>query len=538
MAREKMRAKFTLLMCALLMPGLAVTRANAQDGYLVSRDISTVVQHGKNQRVGDIQLEYSEDGGTIDAGETITIAFGGLPIAVIGTVTCSGGTCNEELKKDDAEDPAGTAIAIAVSGQSDGNTILVSGARVDVSGLDAGDEIIATISSSAPTGLIPVGQARRQSVSAAVAEVKAGLAVEITQAGRLLCNLDATEDLNDPPTPGDPSDDTPVGGVPAIGLTEGFASAWEEVLGGTRITIETNNLPAGVTLRWPAEVEFLDPEDPKTDVWSQLTLETTKAQAGHADEDADNDGSEVVYAYTIEAAGTPTGDDSKAEGVADFFKIEPAVTVEASKVRTGGVADIRAWLSPQPADKDADINTVLSYLKMPVTDPKATGPDGGIINFSECVTYLLFPYLNCGAYPSWDTRIAIANTSMDDGVFGLSRGAVEQSGSVVLHGFPRSIPTFDGSSGQVPASMTVEVTSSLAAGDTVSFNCSEGMLAGFEGYAIARAGFRHAHGMAFIRINFMQGASVDIAHSYLALVIPDPEFGGQRPPASGESLGH
>ena len=63
-----------------------------------------------------------------------------------------------------------------------------------------------------------------------------------------ICNLDATEDLNDPPTPADPSDDTPVGGVAAITVTEGFASAWEEVLGGTRITIETNNLPAGVHL--------------------------------------------------------------------------------------------------------------------------------------------------------------------------------------------------------------------------------------------------------------------------------------------------
>ena len=531
MATENMRAKFTLLMCALLMPGLAVTRANAQDGYLVSRDIATVAQHGKNQVVGDIQLEYSQDGGTIDAGETITITFGDLPIAAIGTVTCSGGICNEELKRDDAEDPTGTAIAIAVSGQSDGNTILVSGARVDVSGLDAGDEVVAAISSSAPTALIPVGRARRQSVSAVVAKVKAGLAVEITQARRLLCNLDATHDAdNDPAT-----DETPVGGVPAITVTEGFASAWEEVLGGTRITIETNNLPAGVRLRWPAEVEFLDPEDPKTDVWSKLTLETTEAQAGHADEDAENDGSQVVYAYMIEAAGTPTANDSKAKGVADSFKIESAVTVDASKVGSGGIADIRAFLSPAPADGDADVGTILSYVMPPVTDPMTDM--GDFLNFSQCVTYLLFPYLNCGAYPNWTTAIAIANTTRDDGVFGLSGGAVEQSGSVMLHAFPRSIPAADGSSGRVPEAMVMEVASSLAAGDTVSFTCSQGMLAGFEGYAIARAGFRHAHGVAFILINFTQGASMDVAHGYLALVIPDPEFGGQRAPASGETLG-
>ena len=511
------------------MAGLAVTRASAQDGYLVSRGIATVAQHGKNQRVGDIQLEYRRDGATIDAGETITITFGGLPVAAVGAVTCSGGTCNEELKKEDAEDPAGTAIAIAVSGQSDGDTILVSGARVDVSGLDAGDDVVATISSSAPTGLIPVGQARRQSVSAEVAEVKAGLAVEIAQAGRLLCNLDATHDAdNDPAT-----DETPVGGVPAITLTEGFASAWEvDAIGdtGTMIAIETRNLPEGVELRWPATVTFGDPDDENI-TWSTLTLTgdaATEAAIGETSTE-ENDGADVTYAYSIDNA---TG----AGGAMDSFEIPITVVTGDITLGSGGIADIRAFLSPAPADDDADLDSVLSYVMSPVTDPEATDPEGRILNFTQCVTYLLFPYLNCGAYPDWTTLIAIANTTRDDGVFGLGGGAAEQSGSVVLHAFPRSIPAFDGTSGRVPEVEVTEITSSLAAGDTVSFTCSEGMLAGIEGYAIARAGFRHAHGVAFILINSIQGASVDVAFSYLALVIPDPEFGGQRSPASGESL--
>ncbi len=551
MATENMRAKFTLLMCALLMPGLAVTQANAQAGYAVSRSITTAAQYGKNQVMGDIRLDYEEAGGNIDAGDTITVTFGSLSISSTGTLTSSlrcggafatsGTTCQADITAEAANDEKtglGTVTidlsGLAAADKVNTSYVNLSGVRTDVSRLAAGDDIMATISTSAPSGLIPVGQSARKSIGAVVATVKAGLEVGISKASRLICNLDATEDLNDPPTPGDPSDDTPVGGVAAITVTEGFASAWEEVLGGTRITIETNNLPGGVQLRWPAEVEFLDPEDPKTDVWSKLTLETTKAQAGHADEDDENDGSEVVYAYTIEAAGTPTGDDSKAKGVADSFKLEPTVTVDESKVGTGGVADIRAWLSPQPADKDADINTLLSYLKKPVTDPEATDPDGRILNFAECVTYLLFPYLNCGAHPAWTTRIDIANTSSDDGVFGVSGGAVEQSGSVVLHAFPRSIPTADGASGRVPEAKVMEVASNLAAGDTVSFTCSQGMLARLEGYAIARAGFRHAHGVAVILINFMEGASVDVAFSYLALVIPDPEFGGQRAASLGQ----
>ena len=128
----------------------------------------------------------------------------------------------------------------------------------------------------------------------------------------------------------------------------------------------------------------------------------------------------------------------------DSFEIPITVVTGDITVGAGGIADIRAFLSPAPADGDADVGTILSYVMPPVTDPEATDPEGRILNFTQCVTYLLFPYLNCGSYPDWTTRIAIANTTKDDGVFGLSGGAVEQSGSVMLHAFPRSIPAFDG----------------------------------------------------------------------------------------------
>ena len=74
-----MRVKFTIALCALLVLALGASQAYAQ-GYGVSRSIETVVQHGKNQMVGEIQLDYDASGGDIDAGATITITFGGLPI--------------------------------------------------------------------------------------------------------------------------------------------------------------------------------------------------------------------------------------------------------------------------------------------------------------------------------------------------------------------------------------------------------------------------------------------------------------------------
>ena len=353
--------------------------------------------------------------------------------------------------------------------------------------------------------------------------------------------------------------EVPIGGVPSITVSEGFATAWEDGdqtgIGSTMVTIKMNNLPEGVTLRWPhGPINFVNPADDDDTPWSTLTLtEASRRTAGQVDEAnnrgagqeevdgetvAATNGERVTYRYDKLAAGITGAGDKDVTTESDSFKIEFMVEVDPDEVGSGGISDIRAWLGPAgKSGDDDDRGSVLSYLTMPDTDPAATDPDGRILNFSQCVTYLLFPYLNCGAYLNWTTAIAIANTTRDDGVFGLSGGAVEQSGSVVLHAFPRSIPAADGSSGRVPEAMVVEVATSLAAGDTVSFTCSQGMLAGFEGYAIARAGFRHAHGVAIILINSPRGASLDIAHGYLALVIPDPEFGGQRAPASGESLG-
>ena len=73
-------------------------------------------------------------------------------------------------------------------------------------------------------------------------------------------------------------------------------------------------------------------------------------------------------------------------------------------------------------------------MKNPVTDPETD--EGDFLNIAECVTYLLFPYITCGAHADWDTGIAIANTTMDDGIFGLSAGATAQRGSVIMYAFP------------------------------------------------------------------------------------------------------
>ena len=54
-----MKSKWTILLAALmLMLGLAVTQVNAQ-GFNVSKSETDVAEHGRNQRMGAIRLDYT-----------------------------------------------------------------------------------------------------------------------------------------------------------------------------------------------------------------------------------------------------------------------------------------------------------------------------------------------------------------------------------------------------------------------------------------------------------------------------------------------
>ena len=457
----------------------------------------------------------------------------------VGTVTVNLGT----------DRPASDAFGFVV----------LQGVRADVSALAAGDKIVASINSStAPTGFVPIGQERTESVGGTVSTVTDGLDVVLGAASRLLCNIGELTTSGPDGIAGNEDDvTTTIGGTPSITVSEGFATAWETELGGTMIALKMNNLPEGVNLRWPHVVNFMDPDadaDPRN-AWSTLTLTdasrrtagiidttlTTGAGQEQVDDNVDvaaNNGEMVTYEYATTSAGI-TGDAAADKDVTtekDSFKISFDVEIaDLDKVGAGGISDLWAWLAPAgKTGDDDDRDTILSYLMMPDTDPKSD--DGDVVNFGECVTYLLFPYLTCGDSANWTTAIAIANTTMDDGVFGISGGAAAQGGNIMLHAFPRSVMGEDGMM-TMHDSMTMELTENLAAGDTYSTTCSS-VMPGFAGYAIAKAGFRHAHGVAFVLGSFEGGATIDLAHGYLALVIPDPEFNNiGRGASSGESLG-
>ena len=103
---------------------------------------------------------------------------------------------------------------------------------------------------------------------------------------------------------------------------------------------------------------------------------------------------------------------------------------------TGGLATAQFQLIP-PADDDHPTTANLAY-----NYPLTAAVDA--LNVTECVTYLLFPYITCGAHADWDTGITVANTSMDDGIFGVNPGAAAQNGSVTLWAYPTGEKAADG----------------------------------------------------------------------------------------------
>lgn len=136
--------------------------------------------------------------------------------------------------------------------------------------------------------------------------------------------------------------------------------------------------------------------------------------------------------------------------------------------------------------------------------------EGDMLTVSACRTILLFPYITNQI--GFDTGIMIANTSSDPLSGNTAR---QQQGACTLYYYGSTA-----GGGAAPSAQTSQV---IPTGQQVTFTLSGGGnygvsgAPGFQGYMFAVCNFQFAHGYAFVT---KQGA-VDIAHGYLALVVPD-----------------
>ena len=570
-----MRLKFTIAICALLVLGLAVSQADAQ-GYRISARTLDVVDGGNNQELGGVRLTYIQQGSPhVPANNTIEVTFGGLtitnPTAITFTVDPANANITAAVGKLDPDDDKTKNQKITITVPSDqtlstGQTLTVSGVRADVSGLENGASIRASVSSSGTSGEYAeetTGGDNGGSIK--VSTVKDGLSVTaVTQISQLTCDRTQTQ-----------------GRMPSLKIEEGFNDAWETNAGDgltpvdatvnddTHIRVVVANVPEGVTFRWPGQgnegpdgtagtTDDLTSTDQNTDDHTYFANPAPDMHDRDADADTDDTviasllysshGSQVgddktkryaIYRFAGESDGTGTLVDHDA--VKNIFTISPMVMVDTKKADKGGLADVSAQLYPMPkTGDDDDRDTKLSY-----THALETKDKGYFVTITDCVTYLLFPFLTCGAQADWTTGIAVANTTADDEAFPVNEGAAAQGGSVMIYAYPKSTADEKMAMGNMSSPeelsdpITATISGNLSAGDTVAVTCNmDPMLAGFEGYAIVRAGFRAAHGMAFVLGNFQDGAAIDVAHGYIALVIPDPEYSGGRAVGAGENLGH
>jgi len=158
--------------------------------------------------------------------------------------------------------------------------------------------------------------------------------------------------------------------------------------------------------------------------------------------------------------------------------------------------------------------------------------EGDAIVISACRTILLWPYITNQI--GFDTGIVISNTSSDP----LSgNSARQQQGACTLYYYGGTT-----GGGAAPSAQTTQI---IPTGQQMTFTLSGGGTygapgaPGFQGYMFAICDFQFAHGYAFVT----KMGAVDIAHGYLALVVPDRTRYAQAFPNGaqmneGEQLGY
>lgn len=545
---SKLRTTIPCMCAVLLLAVLAMPQLAEAQGYNVQRsaDVMNVTQYANNALVNNLTFKRTAKNGEPDIAdaestETLTIKIGyGLLITnddsareddtASFTLWCDNdgngmgadtngfeGDCQADGQTDGANPSAtisnkdGSGV-ITITIGSEAQSFVVAGVRVDASALAVDAEIMASVTSSTDAGQVNLGgSSSGGSVSGVVGKVAAGLKVTAATASSLACST--TE-------------------KPSITVAEGFADAW----GPTNLEADTgmmdnqtasikvvlDNFPDGATIEWPEKVSSYEDDDKKI---MNGTLMLDEAESS-------SNGKIAVYTYEkaemCSNTGKPDNEDTDKvdESMGACKSKARSFMIVPSKVKdfTGDAAlDISAMLFPM-ARRGTDGEKLALESELSFEHPMQAPEDGkgeGWLVISECVTYLLYPFVTCGASAGWSTGITVSNTTADGNIFGAFDETTEQSGSVVMYGFPQGQGA--PAEGEMVEPVVSTLSTNLMAGDTVTEDCGDTTMAGMQGYAIIRAGFQHARGMAFVMGNFADGAGIDVTHGYMAEVIDDPQ---------------
>jgi len=306
---------------------------------------------------------------------------------------------------------------------------------------------------------------------------------------------------------------------------------------GSNIDITLFHIPPGVTITGETPVPC----------WSFAT-----SAVGYCS-DAD--------ALSIEAPiAEPMTTGSDGLGVQNFFYMVDSTNTGVIENADFG---FQLWTQgPLPPDEHWQITAQVSLIdaypsSAPAEMPYFTLPEDQpmlVVEFNDCVTKLLFPYVNAyitpgatHAFSNFGTGIVISNTTADPFALPLSPtncpnsnqqdpsglcypdeakgSATPQSGSCTLYLYPAS-----------GAATVIYTTPNIASGAQFAFDVGGAIptFNGKTGYGIAVCWFQNAH--AFVEIYDNYGVGDPTATlAYLADVLPDPAFYHRSP--AGDGLG-
>jgi hypothetical protein len=182
-----------------------------------------------------------------------------------------------------------------------------------------------------------------------------------------------------------------------------------------------------------------------------------------------------------------------------------------------GTATVTGGFAPTPAGLGVSASTAATASQT-LPNPRfieATN-SRAIFNTYVCRTNLLYPFVTNQA--GFDTGLAIANTTLDTGIF--FQNTPTQTGACNVYSFGDNAPASFSTGTIAPGKVWVDLASTR--------------LPNFQGYLIAQCQFQLAHGFAFIS----DFGARNLAMGYLALIIPDPGNDVRGRPAGGETLTH
>ena len=552
-----------LLVTLLLVFGLAGTASSlfAQGTvWSTASNVNTIRNEGDAEAVGTINLTTASTGTILaQSGFTITYTlpiayYGKTPLYAVG-IAASGpdaGAILTSLEGTGGIVISGSTVQLTFTNASpliiSGSNAINIAARVMSEGYKAGTAVNATIQAfyeySAST--LTIG-ATNAAVTVSVATIEGPattVTVEQGPAEVLTCigvkNVDTysnyfsirlKENWNDALTSLsdeynlENNDSSYLGGDPSPTYPTN----------GSEILITLSGVPdnVGIVALTPVPCDGTDASDPNYCAGGKLEIEDGIPQASNAPY-----GSTQAFWYWIDTTNV------RAIEWADFgFVLWSKGPLPPNQGYAITAAVTLTDLYPEDGSA-SQVNGEMPYF----TANEATGL--AVVDFTDCVTTLLFPYINtyyagagAGAFSNFGTGIDFANTTWDPfatpaactpktGVGctypTMAKGsAVPQSGSCTLYLYPANEST-----------VQVFVTPTISAGGSYGFDVAAQVpgFAGNTGYGIAICGFQNAYGFAEIYDNTaVAPLNPEATLGYLAYILPDPAFYHRSP--AGDALG-